>query len=145
MRTAVLLLPLVLPAPVAAAPPRAAPTPAARCALAVEARPDRNGLHVSPQQTARIFADTRTHFVAAARAACAAGILTPRDLTHFRRLILRDAEGATEPMLFTRDAGPDSAILDFAYQSGPAPAAAALHTALRCWKHPSARGCETGD
>lgn len=143
MRHAVLILALTLPSPIAAAPPRAAPSFA--CTLAVDAGPNRDGLHVSPQQSARLVADTRAHFIAAARAACAAGIVTPRDLLHFRRLFLRDAEGTTEPMLFTREAGANAAILDFAYQSGPAPTVAALREALRCWKRPSTRGCDIGD
>ena len=147
MRNAACLLVLALlaAAPGNAAPPAAPPRPASACALSVEASPDRAGLGLPPQRAARIVADTRDHFAAAARAACAAGVVTPRDLTHFRRLVLRDAEGTTEPMLFTREAGPGAAILDFAYQSGPAPTVAALRTALGCWKRPSARGCEIGD
>jgi hypothetical protein len=143
MRHAVLILALALPGPIAAAPPQ--PAPSTGCTLAVTVSPNRDGLNVSPQQSARLVADTRAHFIAAARAACAAGIVTARDLLHFRRLILRDAEGATEPMLFTREAGANAAILDFAYQSGPAPTVAALRDALRCWKRPSARGCGIGD
>jgi len=145
MRNAVLILALALPSPVAAAPPRPTPPAASGCTPAVDASPNSDGLGVPPQQSARLVADTRAHFIAAARAACAAGIVTPRDLLHFRRLILRDAEGTTEPMLFTREAGANAAILDFAYQSGPAPSVAALRDALRCWKRPSARGCEIGD
>jgi hypothetical protein len=147
MRTAVplLLLALSAAAPGTATPARPAPIAAAGCTPVVQANPDRNGLGLSPQRTARLVADTRDHFIAAARAACAAGTLAPRELAHFRHLILRDAEGTTEPMLFTREAGPGAAILDYAYQSGPAPTVAALRTALRCWKHPSARGCEIGD
>ncbi|HEY0312081.1 MAG TPA: hypothetical protein VGC56_06260 [Allosphingosinicella sp.] len=147
MRNAVLFLALAAatPAPIAAAPPRPAPSPTSGCTLAVAVSPNRDGLHVSPQQAARLVADTRAHFIAAARAACTAGIVTPRDLLHFRRLVLRDADGTTEPMLFTREAGPGAAILDFAYQSGPAPTVAALRDALRCWKRPSARGCDIGD
>jgi hypothetical protein len=145
MRTAVLLLALATAAPAGAAPPAAAPRPASGCTLSVQAGPDRAGLNLPPQRIARIVADTRDHFAAAARAACAAGIVAPGDLAHFRRLVLRDAEGTTEPMLFTREAGPGAAILDFAYQSGPAPTVAALRSALRCWKRPSARGCEIGD
>lgn len=145
MRNAVLLLALALPTPIAAAPSRPAPTSGAGCTLSVQASPDHAGLGLSPQRTARMIADTSDHFAAAARAACTAGTVTPRDLLHFRRLVLRDAEGTTEPMLFTREAGPDTVILDFAWQSGPAPTVAALRTALRCWKHPSARGCEIGD
>jgi len=143
MRAAVPLALAVLPALAGAAP--AARPAAAQCTPVVQASPDRNGLNLSPERTARMVAETRDHFVAAARAACASGVIAPRDLAHFRRLLLRDAEGTTEPMLFTREAGPTTAILDFAYQDGPAPTVAELRNALRCWKRPSARGCEIGD
>ena len=145
MRAAVPLVLASLSASAAAAgSPPAKPSPA-QCTPTVQASPDRNGLNLSPARTVRMVAETRDHFIAAARAACAGGIIAPRDLAHFRRLLLRDAEGTTEPMLFTREAGPTAAYLDFAYQSGPAPTVGALRNALRCWKRPSARGCEIGD
>jgi hypothetical protein len=132
----------------AAPAPRPVPVPApasAACTPTVQAAPDRNGLYMPPERTARMVAQTRDHFVAAARAACAAGVIAPRDLAHFGHLLLREADGTTEPMLFTREAGPNTALLDYAYQGGPAPTVAALRTALRCWKHPGGRDCDPGD
>ena len=89
---------------------------------------------------------TRDRFTAAARRLCAAGVLRPADLARFRRLVVQNGEGATEPLIYRDELmGPDIFVFQYAFQDGGPPAPAEFERALRCWKRPQSRGCDIGD
>jgi hypothetical protein len=128
-----------------AAAPQAAP-----CAISVEAAADGSfaqaGYQVSSAHLARVAAATRRRFAAAAGRLCAAGVLRPGDLARFRRLVVQNGEGATEPLIYrTRGMPPRTWIFQYAFQDGGPPPVAEFERALRCWKRPRADGCEIGD
>lgn len=85
---------------------------------------------------------TRDRFAAAARRLCAAGVLRPADLARFRRLVVQNGEGATEPLIYRAEGmGRDEFVFQYAFQDGGPPGPAEFEQALRCWK----RGCDSGD
>src|SRR4051812_492852 len=78
--------------------------PADPCALSVAARADGSfaqaGYDSSPVRLARLAAQTRDRFAAAARRLCRAGVLGRADLARFGELVVQNGEGATEPILY---------------------------------------------
>jgi hypothetical protein len=120
--------------------------PPGGCAISVTARADGSfaqaGYDSSARRLAGLAAQTRDRFAAAARRLCARGTLRPADLARFHELIVQNGEGATEPVLY-RDRGmkAGSYFLQFAFQNGGPPDAAAFEQALRCWKDPDEAGC----
>lgn len=139
---------LLLAAPVPAA---GAERPADRvCEISVSATVDGSfaqaGYEAGPGRLGPLAELTRRRFAAAARRLCASGVLGPADLAWFRRLIVQNGEGATEPLLYRDPAmGPGAFIFQYAFQDGGPPGPAAFEQALRCWKRPRNRGCDAGD
>jgi hypothetical protein len=134
----------------AAVPAAAAPPASKACRIAVTASADGSfaqaGYDASPARLTPLVALTRDRFTAAARRLCAAGILRPADLARFRKLVVQNGEGATEPLIYHDELmGPDFHIFQYAFQDGGPPAPAEFERALRCWKRPRSRGCDTGD
>lgn len=128
----------------------AAPPPAAACALSVEAAADGSfrqaGYALDAAHLARVASLTRQRFETAARRLCAAGLLRPADLARFRRLVVQNGEGATEPVIYRTGAMPPRAwVFQYAFQEGGPPAVEAFEQALRCWKRPQSVDCEQGD
>jgi hypothetical protein len=120
------------------------------CTISVSASADGSfaqaGYDSSPARLSSLVALTRDRFAAAARRLCAAGILRPADLGRFRKLVVQNGEGATEPLIYRDEArAGDAFIFQYAFQDGGPPTPAEFERALRCWKHPQSRGCETGD
>jgi hypothetical protein len=104
------------------------------------------GWNSNPARLSRLAALTRDRFAAAVRRLCAAGVLKPADVARFRRLVVQNGEGATEPLLYRNPAtAPRAFIFQYAFQNGGPPDLAAFEQALRCWKRPQNRGCESGD
>ena len=134
-----------------AAPAGAADRPAAKaCSLSVSASADDSfasaGYDARPARLAPLVALTRDRFTAAAKRLCAAGILRAADLARFRRLIVQNGEGATEPLVYQEESmGRETFIFQYAFQDGGPPPPAEFERALRCWKRPQSRGCDIGD
>lgn len=104
------------------------------------------GWDASPARLARLAAQTRERFAAAARRLCLAGLLAPADLARLRRMIVQNGEGATEPLIYREERmAPGTFIFQFAFQNGGPPDPEAFEQALRCWKRPNSAGCEFGD
>ena len=131
-------------APGLSAQPRGA---AAACRISLPASPDaetfsaagRSGEAASAQQTGTVFAE------AAARL-CATGVVRPAHFARYRRLLVRNAEGAAEPLIYDdaeEQAG--ALIIEFAFADGPPPSRTQIEAALRCWRNPSAAGCSAED
>jgi len=100
------------------------------------------GWNSTPARLSRLAALTRDRFAAAARRLCAAGVLKPTDVARFRRLVVQNGEGATEPLVYQDPPmGPSVFIFQFAFQDGGPPEPAAFEQALRCWKYPKRAGC----
>jgi ABC-type transport system substrate-binding protein len=126
------------------AQPRAA-APACRIALPAAAdaesftAADRGGGPASAQQTGTVFA-------AAAARLCATGAVRPADFARYRRLLVRNAEGAMEPNIYDdAEEQPGALIIEFAFVDGPPPAQAQVETAIRCWRAPDTAGCSEED
>ena len=139
-----LLLGAALPEAAAAAPSSSA------CKISVAVSADGSfaqaGWDGRPARLSPLVALTRDRFIAAARRLCAAGVLSPADLARFRKLVVQNGEGATEPLLYRDELmGPDFFVFQYAYQDGGPPAPAEFERALRCWKRPQSRGCDIGD
>jgi hypothetical protein len=131
-------------APGLAAQPRAA-APACRIALPASAdaetftAAERGGGPASAQQTGTVFAAAAAHL-------CAAGIVRPTHFARYRRLLVRNAEGAAEPTIYDdAEEQPGALILEFAFADGPPPTQGQVEAALRCWRTPGAAGCGEED
>lgn len=127
-----------------------AAAPPAGCAVSVTAEADGSfaqaGWDSTPARLARLAAQTRDRFAAAARKLCGAGVLRPADLARFRILVVQNGEGATEPLIYrTGEMARGAWVFQFAFQDGGPPQPAAFEQALRCWKRPNGAACEFGD
>jgi hypothetical protein len=135
----------------AATPAAAVERPAGKaCEISVTAAADggfaQAGHDAGPERLGPLAELTRRRFAAAARRLCASGVLRQADLVRFRRLIVQNGEGATEPLLYQDPGmGPGAFIFQYAFQDGGPPDPAAFEQALRCWKRPRNRGCDSGD
>ena len=104
------------------------------------------GHDIPPRRFAALVALTRERFNAAAGRLCAAGTLRPADLARFGRLVVQNGEGATEPLIYQEEmSARDIFIFHYAFQDGGPPPPAEFERALRCWKRPQSRGCDSGD
>ena len=126
----------------------AAAPPSPPCAISVEAAADGSfaqaGYDARPARLEPLAALTRDRFAAAARRLCTGGVLRPTDLARFRKLIVQNGEGATEPLIYrTPEMAPGIYVFQYAFQDGDPPDAAAFEQALRCWKRP--KSCDFGD
>ena len=134
-------------APVMAVPP-AHPAAAGGCHIALPASPDtesfanagRGGGAASAQQTGAAFAAAASHL-------CASGIVRPVNVARYRSLLVRDAEGATNPNIYDdAEEHPGALIIEYAFAAGGSPPSQAqIEAALRCWRNPHGPGCSTED
>ena len=134
---------------VAAALPAAAEA-GPQCRISVTASVDGSfaaaGHDSRPARLRPLAALTRDRFVTAARRLCASGALRPADLARFRRLVVQNGEGATDPLIYRDEAAAKgSYVFQYAFQDGGPPEPAAFEQALRCWKRPNSPGCDFGD
>ena len=94
---------------------------------------------------ARLVQATGANFAAAASHLCASGVVRAANLRPYRRLLVRNAEGATEPKVYDdAEEQPGALIIEYVFEDA-APAQAAIEAALRCWRNPQAAGCAEED
>ena len=134
-------------APALAVPP-AHPLAAAGCHFALPASPDtdsftnagRSGGAALAQQTGAAFAAAATHL-------CGAGVVRPANVARYRSLLVRDAEGATNPNIYDdAEEHAGALIIEYAFAAaGTPPTQAQIEGALRCWRNPHGAGCATVD
>ena len=133
----------------AAAAPAAQPARAAACRLSLPAEPDTQSFSAAGRNAGRSAALAQTTgavFAAAASHLCASGVVRPANLARYRRLLVRNAEGADNPNIYDdAEEQPGALIIEFAFADGPAPAQPAVEAALRCWRNPNAAGCSEED
>jgi hypothetical protein len=132
-------------------PARPAPHPAAAagaaCHIALPAAQDaesftnagRSGGAASAQQTGAVFATAINHL-------CATGIVRPANVARYRSLLVRDAEGASDPNVYDdAEEHPGALIIEFAFADAGPPSQAQVEAALRCWRNPHGAGCAHED
>jgi len=130
-----------------AALPEAAAAQAGSCGGALVPQADAESFSAAGRDAdvARLARETGTNFVAAASRLCGAGTLRAADLAAFTHLVVRNAEGTSEPVVYDdAEQGAENLILEFAFADGPAPSEAAIGTAIRCWRQPETAGCDQG-
>ena len=126
----------------AAPPALAAQASAARCGGALRPEADAESFAAAGRDAGALARETGTNFVAAASSLCGSGALRAAHLAPFTRLVVRNAEGNTDPVVYDdAEQGPDSLILEYAF-IGAAPSAAAIGNAIRCWREPTRAGCD---
>ena len=91
--------------------------------------------------------DTVTERVkSAAGMLCSSSTMSAAKYAPFRRLLIRNAAGATEPHIYPGEAtlGRDVLVIEYAFE-GPssAPSEREIAGALVCWGDPKSTGCET--
>jgi len=90
----------------------------------------------------RLARETGANFAAAAARLCGSGALRAADLRLFTRLLVRNTEGAVDPIVYDdAEQGPDTLILEYGFSSA-APAETAIGNAIRCWRDPTRAGCD---
>jgi len=150
MRLKLLTLAAAGLAAAAFAPSQAAqPARGGACALSLPAEADNmsfdDGGRASGAARARLVQATGTNFAAAASHLCASGVVRAAHLRPYRRLLVRNAEGATEPKVYDdAEELPGALIIEYVFEDS-APAQPAIEAALRCWRNPQAPGCTEED
>jgi hypothetical protein len=94
---------------------------------------------------AALVQQTGRNFAQAAARLCTARGLTAAHLRPYRRLLVRNAEAATEPNIYDdaeEQAG--ALIIEYVFESA-APSVAQIERALRCWRNPQLAGCQVED
>ena len=133
----------------ASAPAMAAQPARPGCQLSLRAEPDAASFTTAGRNGARggqLAQAVGTTFAAAASHLCAAGVVRATNLAPYRRLLVRNAEGAAEPNIYDdAEEQPGALILEYAFAGGPAPTQAAIEAALRCWRNPNGAGCSVED
>lgn len=132
-----------------AAPAAAAPGARPACRLSLPAAPDTQSFTGAGRNGARSAAlaqATGAVFAAAASHLCASGVVRAAHLARYRRLLVRNAEGADNPNIYDdAEEQPGALIIEYAFADGPPPAQPAIEAALRCWRNPGAAGCSEED
>jgi hypothetical protein len=130
----------------ASAPAAAAQRARPACQLSLPAGPDAASFTTAGRSGAQLAQAVGATFAAAASHLCAAGVVRAANLRPYRRLLVRNAEGAAEPNIYDdAEEQPGALILEYAFAGGPAPTQAAIEAALRCWRNPNGAGCSAED
>jgi hypothetical protein len=132
----------------AAAPANAAQRSArSACVPALRAEPDAASFTAAGRARGPALAQAvGANFSAAAASMCASGALRAGVFAPYRRLLVRNAEGADNPNIYDdSEEQPGALIIEYAFAGGPAPSRAAIEAALRCWRNPEAAGCSAED
>ena len=131
--------------PALAVPPARAA--AGGCHVALTASPDTESFaNAGATGSAARAQQVGTLFAAAASHLCGSGVVRPASLARYRSLLVRDAEGATDPNIYDdAEEHPGALIIEFAFAGGGAPSQAQIEAALRCWRNPHAAGCSSED
>ena len=127
----------------------AQPAAGGACSLSLRAEADGESFEMAERASGaardRLVQQTGANFAAAASRLCAARVVTAANLRPYNRLLVRNAEAATEPNIYDdaeEQAG--ALIIEFVFESA-APSAAQIEHALRCWRNPQLAGCTVED
>lgn len=119
------------------------------CSLSLRAEADGESFEMAGRAEGaardRLVQQTGANFAAAASRLCAARVVTAVHLRPYNKLLVRNAEAATEPNIYDdaeEQAG--ALIIEFVFESA-APSTAQIERALRCWRNPQLRGCQVED
>jgi hypothetical protein len=94
---------------------------------------------------AALVQQTGRNFAQAAARLCTARGLTAAHLRPYRKLLVRNAEAATEPNIYDdAEEQPGALIIEYVFESA-APSVAQIERALRCWRNPQLAGCQIED
>jgi len=119
----------------------------AGCAASIRAEADAESFATAGRggDTAALAGSTGANFAAAAQRLCAAGTIRAAELASFTALVVRNAEGTADPVVYDDpEQGDGNIILEYAFADGSAPSEASLSTAIRCWRRPESAGCDQG-
>lgn len=127
----------------------AQPKTGAACSLSLRTEADGESFEMAGRAEgaaqAQLVQQTGANFATAASRLCAARGLTAAHLRPYNRLLVRNAEAATEPNIYDdaeEQAG--ALIIEYVFESA-APSAAQIERALRCWRNPQLAGCTVED
>ena len=132
--------------PALAVPP--AHPAAGACHIALPATPDNDSFtNAGRSGGAALAQQTGAAFAAAANHLCGAGVVRPANVARYRSLLVRDAEGATNPNIYDdAEEHAGALIIEYAFAAaGTPPSQAQIEAALRCWRNPHGAGCATVD
>lgn len=93
----------------------------------------------------RLVQQTGANFAAAASHLCASRVVTAANLRPYNKLLVRNAEGATEPNIYDdAEENAGALIIEYVFESA-APTQQQIEHALRCWRNPQLQGCAVED
>jgi hypothetical protein len=147
--TASALAAVASPAPAAAAQGAPARPAAGACQLSLRAEADGETFEMAERATGaardRLVQQTGANFAAAASHLCAARVVTAATLRPYNKLLVRNAEGATEPNVYDdAEEHAGALIIEYVFESA-APTQAQIEHALRCWRNLQTPGCAVED
>jgi hypothetical protein len=119
------------------------------CSLSLRAEADGETFDMAERATGaardRLVQQTGANFAAAASHLCASRVVTAANLRPYTRLLVRNAEGATEPNIYDdAEENAGALIIEYVFENA-APTQAQIEHALRCWRNPQLRGCAVED
>ena len=127
----------------------AAQAAGAACQLSLRAEVDGESFDMAERAAGpardRLVQQTGANFAAAASHLCASRVVTAANLRPYNKLLVRNAEGATEPNVYDdAEEHAGALIIEYVFESA-APTQAQIEHALRCWRNPQVRGCQVED
>jgi hypothetical protein len=127
----------------------AQPAAGGACSLSLRAEADGESFEMAERASGaardRLVQQTGTNFAAAAARLCASRVVTAANLRPYNRLLVRNAEGATEPNIYDdAEENAGALIIEYVFESA-APSVAQIEHALRCWRNPQLAGCAVED
>ena len=119
------------------------------CSLSLRAEADGESFEMAGRASgaarARLVQQTGANFAAAASRLCASRVVTAANLRPYNKLLVRNAEAATEPNIYDdAEEQPGALIIEYVFESA-APTQAQIEHGLRCWRNPQAQGCQVED
>ena len=131
-------------------PAASAQAGAGACSLSLRAEADGESFDMAGRAEgaarARLVEQTGANFAAAASHLCASRVVTTANLRPYSKLLVRNAEAATEPNVYDdAEEHPGVLIIEFAFADAGPPTQAQVEAALRCWRNPHGPGCSTED
>ena len=119
------------------------------CSLSLRAEADGESFDMAERASGaardRLVQQTGANFAAAASHLCAAHVLSAANLRPYTKLLVRDAEAATEPNVYDdAEEQPGALIIEYVFENA-APTQAQIEHGLRCWRNPLAQGCQVED
>jgi hypothetical protein len=119
------------------------------CSLSLRAEADGESFEMAGRAAGaardRLVQQTGANFAAAASHLCAGRVVTAAHLRPYTKLLVRNAEAATEPNIYDdAEEHPGALIIEYVFESA-APTQAQIEHGLRCWRNPQAQGCQVED